>query len=75
MVRVDFEEIAPLSRQEEEPVLSWFLKEVEDSKCVILSDYGKGFCTVGLCRFVIEESKRRGIPVVIDPGRGLTGEV
>lgn len=67
VVRVDFEEIAPLSRQEEELVLSWFLKEVEDSKCVILSDYGKGFCTVGLCRFVIEESKRRGIPVVIDP--------
>jgi len=67
VVRVDFEEIVPLSRQEEEKVLEWFLKELPDSDCVVLSDYAKGFCTVGLCRFIIEESKRRSVPVVVDP--------
>ncbi|MCS7233100.1 MAG: bifunctional D-glycero-beta-D-manno-heptose-7-phosphate kinase/D-glycero-beta-D-manno-heptose 1-phosphate adenylyltransferase HldE [Synergistetes bacterium] len=67
VVRVDFEEVSPLKRAEEEIVLDWFLEEIRDSKCVVISDYGKGFCTTSLCRFVIEESKRFGIPVIVDP--------
>lgn len=67
VVRVDFEEVSPLKRVEEEKVLDWFLKEIDGSSCVVISDYGKGFCTAGLCRFIVEESKRRKIPVVIDP--------
>lgn len=67
VVRVDFEEISPLSRVEEDLVLEWFLKEVEDARCVVISDYGKGFCTPSLCRFVIEESKRKALPVIVDP--------
>lgn len=67
VVRVDFEEVSPLKREEEEKVLDWFLKRIKDSDCVVISDYGKGFCTAGLCRFIIEESKRHNLPVVVDP--------
>ncbi len=67
MVRIDFEEVVSLSRAEEEWILNKFLEEIGDSDCVVISDYGKGFCTASLCRFVIEESKRRDVPVVVDP--------
>jgi D-beta-D-heptose 7-phosphate kinase/D-beta-D-heptose 1-phosphate adenosyltransferase len=34
---------------------------------VVLSDYGKGFCSPELCAFVIREARKKNIPVIVDP--------
>lgn len=34
---------------------------------VILSDYAKGVLSAEVCRAVIEEARRRGVPVLVDP--------
>lgn len=35
--------------------------------CLILSDYGKGTLTPGVCRALIDWAQRNNIPVVVDP--------
>ena len=41
----------------------------EMSKCsaVVISDYGKGFCTYKVCEEVMRLAGSRGIPVIVDP--------
>jgi len=38
-------------------------------KAVLISDYEKGLLTPQLLRLVIDEGRRAGIPVLVDPGR------
>lgn len=46
----------------------WFNQEIKHKPCaVIISDYGKGFCSEDLCRFVIQTCRSKGIVVLVDP--------
>ncbi|MBN1129956.1 MAG: D-glycero-beta-D-manno-heptose-7-phosphate kinase [Chitinispirillaceae bacterium] len=48
-------------------------KMVRLAQVVVISDYGKGFCSPELCRFVIREARKTGKPVIVDPkGRDWT---
>lgn len=53
------------------------LRQVTDplasASVVVLSDYGKGVLSERVCRTIIEEARRKHVPVVVDPkGRDFT---
>lgn len=70
IVRLDEEEIIPLSEQLEEEMITSLPKLLEEVAVVAISDYGKGFLTPILLSAVLQQAKKRGIPVITDP-KGL----
>ena len=64
-LRIDEEDTHPLQIEEE------FLKNIhqllENTDVVILQDYNKGVLTKKIISEVISETKRRGIPTIVDP--------
>ncbi|NBO37251.1 D-glycero-beta-D-manno-heptose 1-phosphate adenylyltransferase [bacterium] len=69
LVRVDREQIAPLSSAEEQKIVLHFERYLAQNgaKVLVLSDYGKGVLTHQLCRRLIEIARSNRIPVVTDP--------
>ena len=68
MLRVDFENIEPISLTLEKQLIADFREELgEGVDAVILSDYAKGVCSAGLCRAVIRLCREAGVPLVVDP--------
>lgn len=70
IVRVDHEKVQALHELVEQRMieeLGTFLPEVQ---LIAVSDYGKGTITRSLMAFLIEASKRLGIPLIVDP-KGL----
>lgn len=70
IVRVDYEEAAPLPEELEQQVIETLPKLLEGVSAVAISDYGKGFLTAALLSALIAEARRRKIPVITDP-KGL----
>ncbi len=69
IVRIDTESDAYVSGGVETKILSGLSDLVGWADVVVLSDYGKGVCSDTVIRAVIEESKRRGKPCIVDPKR------
>jgi D-beta-D-heptose 7-phosphate kinase/D-beta-D-heptose 1-phosphate adenosyltransferase len=68
MLRLDFERTDPIEPAEERELLANIVFCLEEGvDAVVLSDYGKGVCTGGLCRTVIGLCFDRKIPVLVDP--------
>ncbi|MCE5202233.1 MAG: bifunctional heptose 7-phosphate kinase/heptose 1-phosphate adenyltransferase [Synergistaceae bacterium] len=68
MLRLDQEEIVSPSEAEIEKILHSLGELIRSGlKSVVISDYGKGFCTPELCHRVIELCRRYSIPVFVDP--------
>lgn len=67
LMRADFETITKIDEEAELVVKEFLLKQLSKHDVVAISDYGKGFLSDHLIHFVIEESNKRNIPVVIDP--------
>ncbi len=68
MLRLDFEETGALEAKEEEALLARVEEEIEKGVgAVVLSDYGKGVCTPGVCRKVTDLCKGMKTPVIVDP--------
>lgn len=67
IVRVDFEEVRQLSPKATDVYKENILKEIEQYNSIVISDYGKGVCTEEMCNFIITQSKKYNIPVIIDP--------
>jgi D-beta-D-heptose 7-phosphate kinase/D-beta-D-heptose 1-phosphate adenosyltransferase len=68
MLRMDFEKTTPISSCEEKQVMLKIEAALaEGVDAVVLSDYGKGVCTSGLCRGVIGLCRARELPVIVDP--------
>ena len=68
MVRLDFEEIAPLDDLEAAELATWLdicIRSGLDG--VILSDYHKGVLTDKVARQIIHTVKAAGIPILVDP--------
>lgn len=67
LLRYDEEEIVPADET------FWaYLQENADAVFsgvhgVVLSDYGKGILTPEIAQFMIQQAKKRGIPVLVDP--------
>lgn len=68
MIRVDFEESSSIDKVVEDK-LQDSIREIfsRGIQSVIISDYGKGICTMNVCQFIIQIAKENGIPVFVDP--------
>ena len=67
ILRLDFEDSAPLARKHEKALLHYIGEMVPAVDSIVISDYAKGVCTPKLCQTVIKEGASRGIPVIVDP--------
>ena len=68
MLRLDQERAADFSDNETNQLQALIAKQLQQRPAiVILSDYAKGVLGPALCQDVIRESKRLGIPVLVDP--------
>ena len=72
LLRLDEEVCAPLSAEEAEALKNRVISLLQGRQAVILSDYAKGVLLeaangVNLCRVVIDEARRMGIAVLVDP--------
>jgi D-beta-D-heptose 7-phosphate kinase/D-beta-D-heptose 1-phosphate adenosyltransferase len=62
--RCDREVTTPVSNDGER-----FLSSVPLGDILLISDYGKGVCTMGLLSKLVSRSRAAGIPVLVDPAR------
>jgi D-beta-D-heptose 7-phosphate kinase / D-beta-D-heptose 1-phosphate adenosyltransferase len=67
VARLDFEEMHDIGKLIITNIKSAFSKALTKSGTVVISDYGKGLCTTEICQYVINESNKRKIPVIVDP--------
>ncbi|APJ05057.1 hypothetical protein AXG55_02960 [Silvanigrella aquatica] len=69
IVRVDKESTELISSVEEQRVLELFERFLDcgGNRCLVISDYGKGFLTKSLIHSLIQLSKQYKVPVVTDP--------
>ena len=66
IVRVDHEWHTPLTVAEEEALLARISTLLPQVRGVVLSDYGSGTVTARVRSMVIEETRRLGIPSIVD---------
>ena len=67
VVRIDSETVLPLSPEDEEAARTRLMQGLATVDGVVISDYAKGFLTVSLLRDLIDECRRRGKKVFVDP--------
>ncbi|NQU63375.1 MAG: bifunctional heptose 7-phosphate kinase/heptose 1-phosphate adenyltransferase, partial [SAR324 cluster bacterium] len=70
LLRVDYESDQPDFKQFEDQLLEKLSVLISQMDGIILSDYAKGVLSSRLLDTTIKEAKKKGIPVVCDPGRG-----
>jgi D-beta-D-heptose 7-phosphate kinase/D-beta-D-heptose 1-phosphate adenosyltransferase len=66
IMRLDVENRFHLGPHEIDMICGWLNDEADEISAVVLSDYAKGVLIPGLVRRIIEVSRARGIPVVVD---------
>jgi D-beta-D-heptose 7-phosphate kinase/D-beta-D-heptose 1-phosphate adenosyltransferase len=69
IARVDYEDPDALSTELEDKVIAAARAAIEAAKVVVISDYGKGLLTDRVLRESIDEARRSGKPVLVDPKR------
>ncbi len=69
MIRVDYETRDPLPAAALARLHAELAEALAWAEVVLISDYGKGVCTPGLLRHVIETAARTGVKVLADPIR------
>ncbi|NGX52641.1 MAG: Bifunctional protein HldE [Candidatus Anoxychlamydiales bacterium] len=67
ILRVDFEKIDSLLKELEEKIIKKLEKVLKSIDIVAISDYGKGFLSDRLLKFIIDLAKSKNIPVIVDP--------
>jgi rfaE bifunctional protein kinase chain/domain len=67
VVRVDRESVQPLDEASTQALAKSFDRVGLDIDGIVVSDYAKGVVTAGLMSSLIDISKRRGIPLLVDP--------
>ncbi len=71
LLRVDYESDQPDYNQFEEQILEKLSKLIPQMDGIILSDYAKGVLSSRIIDSTINQAKKKGIPVVCDPGKGF----
>jgi len=69
VLRIDHEQNIDISDLGLQHFVEWFVNklQLEQYNCIIISDYGKGFCRKELCQQVISLANQLEIPIVVDP--------
>ncbi len=68
MMRLDYEDATPIDAAMEARVLDLIDHSLADADALCIEDYDKGLVTEGLCREAIARARKRGLPVLVDPG-------
>lgn len=66
-MRIDKDSSIRLGSTIVEKLLEEFDKRISKASLVILSDYNKGVISHKVSRYIIKESKKREIPIIVDP--------
>ncbi len=69
MLRVDTERRAPIFPALEAELKSCLTGQMSEFDAVLISDYAKGTCAIGLLASLIDAARRAAIPVLVDPAR------
>ena len=68
MLRLDFEEPGDLLPDEEQALLQWLRKHLDEGlDGIVLSYYAKGTCSDRFCQMVITQARAAHVPVLVDP--------
>lgn len=67
LLRVDFEEVIPSSKELEEEVIEALPSLMADVEVVAISDYGKGFLSKNILSHIFKVAKELSIPTIVDP--------
>ncbi len=67
MVRIDHEQLGPLSASVETELLIRIEASLPRVRAAVISDYGKGVVTPGLCERFLALARAAGVPVIVDP--------
>lgn len=69
IVRVDHEEIRRCDAEAEARLIHACRAAIRQAEVVVISDYGKGVCSDGVLRAVINEARSSRRPILVDPKR------
>ncbi|MCI0490600.1 MAG: D-glycero-beta-D-manno-heptose-7-phosphate kinase [Blastocatellia bacterium] len=67
VVRADRENRQPVAAEIEDRLVERFCREIETADAVVVSDYNKGLLTPGLLARTLDEGRKRGVTVCLDP--------
>ena len=67
LLRIDEEDKNPLSKDENNKLLTKLNEFLEKADVVILQDYDKGVLNPDNISIIVEKANKRGVPVVVDP--------
>jgi D-beta-D-heptose 7-phosphate kinase/D-beta-D-heptose 1-phosphate adenosyltransferase len=67
LIRADWELTKRIDQEREKAVIDNALAVMPRAGAVVLSDYAKGVLTARVIRAVIEEARRLGKPIIVDP--------
>ena len=67
LLRTDLEKTHKLDQDMEDKLIEKAGRALDDVQAVILSDYGKGVLTERIISTVIDQARKRSIPVLVDP--------
>ena len=67
LMRADWEMAAPANADSQAAIIAQAQAAMPKVGAVVLSDYAKGVLTERVIRAVIDEARRHGVPVIVDP--------
>ncbi|MCH9613021.1 MAG: Bifunctional protein HldE [Chlamydiia bacterium] len=67
LLRLDEEELLPISRESEERAVEAASEVMEQVDIVTISDYAKGFCSHRLVQKIIKLAQEANVPTLVDP--------
>ena len=67
ILRLDFEEIKEINDNIIKEIKGGIERFIKKVQVIVISDYGKGMCTLGLCQYLINRANELKIPIIIDP--------
>lgn len=71
VMRIDCEDINPISQRISEQLLRQLLADLKRVDLMLVSDYGKGVCSVSLLRELVAAAREADVPVIVDPARDV----
>jgi len=74
ILRVDHESRQPVTEGIERQLVEAVATQVAEHDVLLISDYGKGACTPTVIQAAIEAARQGGVPVIVDPAKGVPYE-
>lgn len=67
LLRIDLHDRYTLTLETEKRIMEQIVGVLDEQDVVVISDYGKGLCTVSFCRAVIQACRQKEKTVIVDP--------